>query len=456
MTNSPIYPYRPQYIDEEFNDILFCPENGAAYIYDYLTHQEEAKPVNDIYGLELKKLSSENPIQSQEEYKKNANKLKSELLINLQNCIETLKIDYSMDQIQSLKEEGTEFNRIKDFIIPLLSPKLGIYPVETIAECIQNIFKDGLPEEEKKLLRKVLMYLYPTQTLISYYDPLINPRIINLSGLSLIVDSLTKKGLLRLPTKVCSADDFKKFMSERKNLEQLPCVFLIQDPTSVHFTPVYIDQVNTTPHIFATDGFLNDTYIDWIKEFARSNKMKFTRLNVVRQKDRYNCSIFCIQDAIEFGKNTSIISKIIDIHEDQYDLQPAYLPLSFWKTTQSLKSIQYVHSGKIIQDEQGKLDSLYIEKNKKLIEMKNFPQSKEIEEEIKKLNDDLVEIQNKFKILDEVTPQQQELDRFISKINKYTQDILIKSQPTTANTFADRRGDKFEGLIWSHIICSTS
>jgi hypothetical protein len=287
-----------------------------------------------------------------------------------------------------------------------------------LAAAVQQLFKDGLPTEKKEMLRTLLSSAYPQmEQYVQYPFWPHMPRLFKCNGARLALDYIAKKPKkpLTLPcTLMESPSAFyahveKELKNKKATWPQTFIVHTIEDPEIPgHYTPFYIEKDQKGQLcIYNTDSvgssLLMNTatdfrgFLDKLKQLNGPG-VQFYYYEQSRQADRYNCPLFCIHDIIQFCKTGS---RGLTITQRRGGMSPIHeLPFGFFTPAQ---------------------------KNASLI-------------------DDLIALQ-KWKNLSE--EGQEAIAQVEKKIQKY------RDEETKRNLFAERQGDKLEGIIWYEVIASS-
>jgi hypothetical protein len=302
-----------------------------------------------------------------------------------------------------------------------------------LAEAVLLLFKEGLSRKHKDHLRLSLQSIFPDIALYIDYDPSEagSERFFHARGIEVLVDYLSspKKKAITLPCTVfaLNTDFYSYLLREFDNPQAVwPQTSIVRNvdfqDTAGHFTPFYITKEEGAYHLYNTDSigeFLESpgagAYLQFIE--ALQKKEVPAQLHLYRsrrQVDEYNCPIFSLHDIIQFCKYD-----IRNIKEEKIE----------GKEFGSIQEIKELPAPYYIPTQSSKLLSPVLQRIQKELSQEEDPKGKIKHKTLKKVK---------------------------RKIYKYAENDFSKEDKRVYYCFAERQGDKLEGIVWKKVIAQFS
>ncbi|MBS0656253.1 MAG: hypothetical protein JSR46_10780 [Verrucomicrobia bacterium] len=316
------------------------------------------------------------------------------------------------------------------------------------AQAVQVSFKNGLNLEQKIHLRKFLTREFPAHK--EYMEYLVgdkdkkdyHERYIMPAGIEAIVEHLHNKERDPITLPLTIAPRFKTFEDFCDKLAKgeevaFPQMFIIRcykhhlkmpnndSQLSKHMSAVYVYRTKTgVIRIVSTDS-VKDEWLSLRRSLhqvvhniqQKKKEVELFCFDIMRQYDEHNCAVFALNDSVEFCSNQGILDDFlskVEAKEASVDIPGR----GEKKVTIKIANITTLPLGFILPMQSVSAMNKYIDKYQ--------AEEKELAkyEKSKKAHVD------------------------VDVLDKTSGGLVRKKQ----NILAERRGDKFEGLLWNKII----
>ncbi len=307
-----------------------------------------------------------------------------------------------------------------------LAPVMTTYSRQNFAQSVRLIFKEGLPNDLKHRLRDKLRNL--TRDTSAYFQDCDTNRILNNEGISTVLNYLrsrqTRTGgpLMTMPCRSLHNHDCINAIEHAiTQAENSPQTFIVTnrlatsltrrgihdiDGGNAHRTPLLLLPMgNKRFRLLITDS-VPGTYNEGLREDLNDLKIRLEQsghtLEILffaekRQADSTNCPIFSLHDVVRFNTNRVRLQSIIAQTNPN---TPVVLPLGFLIPTQSQTTV-----------------NRYIATHRE-----NVPFT----------------------------------ENAITRFRNRFERALEESSTQRQNRFIDRNMDRYEGIIWEHLLTTAA